>query len=93
MSAREPDPSLQCLERTVDVVDEGILKESRRIFARTTTIKEEGNALSDLLRHVLMVASVGLPILISAARAAARDAKAATFSERVAPALALATSR
>jgi hypothetical protein len=38
---------------------------------------------------LLTVASVGFHVLISATLATARDAKAATFSERFAPALTL----
>jgi hypothetical protein len=41
---------------------------------------------------LLAVASVGFYSLISASLAAARDSRAATFSERFAPALALAPS-
>ena len=41
---------------------------------------------------LLAVATVGLQALISASLAAARDAKAATFSERFAPALTSASA-
>jgi hypothetical protein len=41
---------------------------------------------------LLAVASVGFHALISASLAAARESKAATFSERFAPALAFAPS-
>ena len=42
---------------------------------------------------LLAVASAGFHSLISASVAAARDAKAATFSERFAPALSSASGR
>jgi hypothetical protein len=42
---------------------------------------------------LLAVVCVGFHTLISASLAAARDAKAATFSERFAPALASSTAR
>jgi len=81
------------LNETVFRLDEGVLKQSRCTLGVTNSHKE-GSMRNLIFSAVLLaVAAVGFHALISASIAASRDARAATFSERFAPALASAAAR
>ena len=66
---------------------EAILKQNPSSFAKVNAHKERKMRTLIFGAVLIAVASVGFHVLISGSLAAAREAKAATFSERFAPVL------
>jgi hypothetical protein len=66
---------------------EAFLKQSRLTLSRAKAHKGARNAYQDFRPHLIAVAAAGFLTLISSSLAAARESKAATFSERFAPVL------